>query len=277
MSIRTLFKSLAILGLALSIPLTANAANEEKFNVVSNWKGKDITIPGKLYLPSDSTNLPVVVFLHDSGGIDDHHIWWAKKLMSFGYAVAMPDSFGPRNIGNLSGNAMALPTPARLNDLYATVAYLKTHPKLNHDKIAYMGISHGAIVAARAAQEGTWQRFGSIPNVKAAISIYGYCMPEALDHPTIPLLMIVGEQDDFYDINDCKVMPNRIKTPYSQNLTMLMLPNTTHSFDRQGNNRSVFWPGGYEGKIAMRTMKYNSESTKKTLESVNNFLQQNMH
>ena len=59
--------------------------------------GPNSSAPLQLYLPPGNGPFPAVLVMHGCGGINDNHRSWAGRLVGWGYAAVIVDSFGPRN------------------------------------------------------------------------------------------------------------------------------------------------------------------------------------
>ena len=95
--------SLAKAALALVLPfILAHCASllSERLPLTYDAKsvgGPNSGAPLRLYLPPGNGPFPAVLVMHGCGGITDNHRSWAGRLVGWGYAAVMVDSFGPRN------------------------------------------------------------------------------------------------------------------------------------------------------------------------------------
>jgi len=153
----------------------------------------DGPIPAVYELPRGRGPFPAVIILHGCGGRGASQLIWARRLNGWGYATLIPDSMTPRGVdGVCDPEAQELVTPRdRVGDVGSAVAWLRTRPEIDSGRIAVLGQSHGGATATLATQR-IYAGFG----LRAAINYYGPCVnPE--DHGTVPLLVLVGAEDDW--------------------------------------------------------------------------------
>jgi dienelactone hydrolase len=149
-------------------------------------------LPAVLRTPAGFAPFPAVVLLHDCGGPFTGMPDWAYRLNAWGYAVLMPDSLSPRGVHTGCEPAdQAKVTPLdRVGDLAAAVAWLRTRPDIDPDRIAVLGLSHGgvtAVIATRSVYQGI--------RLRAAVDYNGSCEEPRL-HGKVPLLVLAGEDRD---------------------------------------------------------------------------------
>ena len=136
---------LAVFFLTASI---ANAGEWVTFKGNSKWKDVVITLRGILEKPQGKGPFPAVVMLHGCVGLEGFKKYldpWAKRLVSWGYASLMVDSFGPRGESDIYANdrISLIPPQVRAQDAHDAKTYLAGPPFVNPDQIALMGWSHG--------------------------------------------------------------------------------------------------------------------------------------
>jgi len=240
--------------------------------VPSTTDGVPQDVPTELYKPEGDGPFPAIVILHDCSGLGPRSSGaparWAQFLATQGYVVAMPDSFTPRGFPQgvctaPSGNATAKVNPLpRAYDAFATLAYLHRQPFVDGAHIGVMGGSHGGAttlvvdtmpVAATAplAQDKTH-------GFAAAIALYPGCAArfgnwtirrESGDHgkvvdfigtyrPVVPLLILVGEKDDWTPAEHCRVLAERAQAA-GYPVTIKIYPGADHSFDSNAPERYV--------------------------------------
>jgi len=83
-----------------SVP--ANAFLVQGYDISKAWDSAHVYVPSKFLVKRvDNVEvdkpLPVVIFLHGCGGIDEHGKKWAQILKSEGFIVVLPDSFAIPN------------------------------------------------------------------------------------------------------------------------------------------------------------------------------------
>lgn len=263
----------AVLGWASTPEAQALVAySNSAVTVTSSTDGVPQDLPAQLYKPEGSGPFPAVVILHDCSGVGPRSSGapgrWAQLLATNGYVVLVPDSFTPRGYpqgvctappGNSTAKVNPLP---RAYDAYAALAYLRTVAYVDGTHIGVMGGSHGGAttlavdtmpIAASAplAQEkqhgfaaaialypgcgaryGNWsvrREFGDRGKVVEFIGTY---------RPVAPLLILIGEKDDWTPAEHCRVMAERAQAA-GYPVTIKIYPGADHAFDNSAPARYV--------------------------------------
>jgi dienelactone hydrolase len=188
---------------ALPLPLPAGAVTE----AVSVPGPEGVTLRALLIRPETVTAAPVIA-LHGCNGLGPaerpmrlgaRERDWAARLAAAGHPVLFPDSFGSRGLGQACGLA-GFPAGAftlRPGDALAAADWARAQPWGGAQRPVLLGWSHGggAVLAARAvAVEG---------QIGGAIAFYPGCLG-APSGGTAPLLMLLGESDDWTPAVNCE-------------------------------------------------------------------------
>jgi dienelactone hydrolase len=194
----------------------------------------DERIPGTLLKPDGAGPFPAVVMLHDCSGLGPRSSGapgrWANELLSRGYVILMPDSFATRGYpngictDNSRGRANVRPI-RRAADARAALAFLKALPYVGKDRIGLMGGSHGG-----ASTLATLLRPDS--GFAAAVALYPRCSIAPQLKPDVPLLILIGELDDWTPAKDCVALAGG-------NVSVKVYPGAHHSFDSPRPERYV--------------------------------------
>lgn len=170
---------------------------------------------------------PVVVALHGCGGLytpagadtnalGERYRGYAQWLAARGYAVVLPDSFGPRGkphgICTEPTAGRSIDGTARRADILATLRWIAAQPGLDTHRIVLLGWSNGAqavldtVDASRAWPAGT-------PDVERAVAFDPGCLA-ALRRPAYrlnaPLLLLAGARDDWTPTDRCQALQNAV-------------------------------------------------------------------
>jgi dienelactone hydrolase len=117
-------------------------------------------IEGYVVKPAGTGPFPVIVYLHDCSGLDaavkettfdparqsaeastaSPDAFFASKLVSWGYAVVMPDSFGPRNVNE---TCTTKNRPKQLWDAYGALTHAQAQSWADGKRIGLVGVSSG--------------------------------------------------------------------------------------------------------------------------------------
>ena len=183
--------------------------------------------------------------------------------MDWGYATLQLDSFGPRNVSNDCSDKTELfsLSLARVQDAYDAKNHLAELPFIDRNRIALLGWSHGGRDSSLCAFE-TNQTSNKDTPFKAGIAFYPYCdMP--LYNLNAPLLILIGESDDWTQAKDCSEM-----VPSEQSdleITLKIYPGAYHDFDWEGMDQEVEFFGGHR-------MLYDPIAAKDSIVQVKSFL-----
>ena len=173
-----------------------------------------LTVKGKLKLPVSyqwkkrcflpQKNLPAVVILHGSAGVDFRGDFYARALNAAGIATFEIDMWEARGI-NSAANRPPVPLYT-YPDAFGALRFLSEHPNIDPDSIGIMGFSWGGVVSMASATELYASQFGDGLRFSAHVAHYPVCY--AYNNPNIPgsefhdltgapLLIQIGEEDDY--------------------------------------------------------------------------------
>jgi dienelactone hydrolase len=233
--------SLAKVALALVLPfiLAHCASVPGPLTYDANSVGKPNSgAPMELWLPPGTGPFPAVVVMHGCAGVRDHHRAWAKRLMEWGYAAALLDSFRPRNTNSTCYNKMSTPRPVlRAQDAFNAAIYLRTLPTIQPDHIGIVGFSHGGTTALYTALASGAPTDRGGRAFQAVVAYYPGCLlkvpgePEKiLGEPASDVLILIGENDDWTLAPDClKYVELQSGFPHAP--TIKVYPGAVHIFD----------------------------------------------
>ncbi|MES2947008.1 MAG: dienelactone hydrolase family protein [Pseudomonadota bacterium] len=189
---------------------------------------------------------PAVVMVHGCAGaygrdgqLNARHAMWGEYLAAQGYVALMLDSFSSRGIQEICTTKFSertLKEGDRVGDAYAALSYLRQLPNVDSNRIALLGWSHGGGVTLdtigqrpAAASTSTFSAgFG------AAIALYPGCtsrnkMPDSF-HPYAPLLLLIGEADDWTPAAPCKALAATVAAR-GEPMHIVTYADTYHDFD----------------------------------------------
>jgi dienelactone hydrolase len=209
------------------------------FAAVTDGSAKAIVIHGDLIEPQADWNRSAVILSHGSGGTSRHTFDYAGDLARQGYAVMVLDHFTPRRVLSTAHEQVRVTEQMMVADVYAALDLLATHPKIARDRIGIVGWSKGGIVAVLSAVERIARTMiGNGQRLAFAAAFYPYCgfeFPE--DRLASPLLMLLGELDDWTPSPPCLALADDLKSR-AQPVEAVVFPGARHGFDGQGPLRS---------------------------------------
>jgi dienelactone hydrolase len=222
---------------------------------------KPIYLTAHIKKPEGDGPFPAVILLHGCGGIipkrDER---WIERLSKLGFVTLQVDSFGPRGIGSVctySGNDAHDIIRKRVTDAYDAKSYLAGLPFVDRRRIAVMGWSHGALTTLQALYQEEEDPF------RAAVAFYPSCQ-RPLTNLNAPLLILIGDADDWTPASRCQAMMPEDKT--SPEVILKVYPGAYHGFDLLGANRNV------QGSRGMHHLQYQREATEDATLQVSDFL-----
>ena len=201
-------------------------------------------IEGLLYRPETNAPAPAIVLAHGCGGLygrdgvpTPRHHEWAWRFQALGYVVLHVDSFTPRGLREICtrSNRTVSPARERPRDEYGALVYLQSLPFVQPDRIGLLGWSNGGSTtlytvdsALRARPPGLRHDF------RAAVAFYPGCRAPR-DRKTawttsIPLLILVGDADDWTPAQPCLDLVERAKA-LKEPVDIHVYPGAYHDFD----------------------------------------------
>ena len=204
-----------------------------------------------------ATEHPAVVMVHGCGGaygkdgkLNARHAMWGEYLAAQGYVALMLDSFssrGLKEICTVKFSERTLKEADRVGDAYAALAYLRQFPGVDPNRTAVLGWSHGAgvvldTITARPpilpTPTGTTLASASASSGRAgfsaAIAFYPGCTSRNKKsdrfHPYAPVLLIIGEADDWTPAAPCKALAAAVAAR-GEPMQIVTYPDTYHDFD----------------------------------------------
>jgi len=208
-------------------PARAQTTGTSAVDVTFADAGGKLQLTGHLYRPDGEGPFPALVLLHGCGGISRTHHRWAETLRAWGYLALLVDSFGPRGETNVCDRFRVDPQYARVADAYAAQSYLARQAFVDSTRIGVMGWSHGGMTTLYAVDDVYLYQLRPTP-FKAAIAFYPGCLMR-LQRLNAPLLILIGEADDWTPAARCQRMELEPTTP--QGVTLRLYPGAHHGFD----------------------------------------------
>jgi dienelactone hydrolase len=184
--------------------------------------------------PDGNGPFPAVILLHGCGGIRLNETAWRDWFRTKDIVALSVDSFNPRGVSNICSQLSLVDMNARIADAFGGLDYLAAQPFVDRDRVFIMGFSNGAGVVLAVAAPPSWiSRPPASARFRAAIALY----PECLTHmsqddapPSMPLLILIGDRDDWTLASSCQRMTERFAGKGSPT-TLVVLPGARHVFD----------------------------------------------
>ncbi|UXY17067.1 dienelactone hydrolase family protein [Chitiniphilus purpureus] len=196
------------------------------------------------YLPpkEGSFGAPAVVLLHgcegmwQRGRLGERYAHMAGLFQELGYAVLIPDSFGPRGVREqcrVPPARQRVSASRRADDAQWAVAWLRQQPAVDAGRIGTIGWSHGGTAALKLAGRQT-------EGLQVAAAFYPNCTPLLRQlrrfQARVPSLILMGESDDWSLIAPCRKLAERDER---NQLHLVGYPLTYQDFDVPGSELRV--------------------------------------
>lgn len=208
--------------------------------------GAPVSIAATLIRPAGSGPFPAVVQLHGCAGVEAQSFRWARWLAEHGYVALVVDSFGPRRMpGDCRSRPDDPPIGARFDDAFGALRYLQSLPYVRADRVAAIGWSQGGVYAMAVINgpslERARRRGVALPatGFAAAVGVYpGGCFSLVHERVVRPLLVLIGEADDWTPAAKCREMVLAMRER-GADATIVTYAGAYHYFDVEGQRLEV--------------------------------------
>ena len=238
-----------ILALAALSTLSVSAGAQNRVTFPSNdadiTRSSPTVLNGLLYKPPGEGPFPAIVLMHGCGGLfrtngrlTSRHDDWAQRFHGLGYVVLHVDSFTPRGLREICTvkERTIEPSRERARDAYGALLYLQSLPDVQADRIGLMGWSNGGSTTLWTVLARITARPKSLPHgdFRVAVAFYPGCRTP-LEYKSgwmtrIPLLILIGERDDWTKAPPCQELVSRAKAR-GEPVEIVVYPNAFHDFD----------------------------------------------
>ena len=224
------------------------------------------SIAGALFKPSGAGPFPAVIYMSGCAGLGTRGERALQKtvivhLLSKGVATLIVDPFTPRN--EMAGvcikvNPTTFPELARRggSDVWAAVNVLKEMADIDPNKIFLQGYSWGAVSSLFAVDRKNPVKHHT--KIAGVIAYYPRCY-EGVD-PSVPTLVMIGDQDDWTPVRACQAVAGK------PNLEVVVYSKQTHGFVLPG----------MDGYFLGHHLVYDEESTRDAEQRADGFMAAHM-
>jgi dienelactone hydrolase len=202
----------------------------------------DVTLHATLYRPEGPGPFPAVVALHDCGGVLHRPVataqlydQWADLLVSHGFVVLFPDSFGSRGLGTQCRvhERKARSSRERVTDANAARRWLQGQSFVRGDHISLMGWASGGTSTLWTVRPAAAPKDGSA-DFRSAVALYPGCRRLRITawSARVPTLILAGSADDWEPAAVCQQMVAGAHGR-SASVQIIVYPGAHHEFDRR--------------------------------------------
>jgi carboxymethylenebutenolidase len=203
-----------------------------------SFKGpKGVMLSGYLATPEGSGTFPAVVMVHEWWGLNHDTTVLADALADEGYVVLAADAFRgsvAQEPADALKQVQGTPAEQIAADLDAALDYLRSHPKVDPNRVASLGFCFGG---TQSMYMGTRN-----PELAAVVIFYGSgpitdpanlgSMPSAG-----PVLGIYGEEDGNIPVDQVMKFEDALKAKNVKN-TITLYPGVGHAFVKSNSYRN---------------------------------------
>ena len=226
--------------------------------------GAPVAIEATMIRPAGSGPFPAVVQLHGCEGIKARSFRWAHWLAARGYVALVVDSFGPRRLkDDCRSGPDDPPITARFDDAFGALRYLQSQTYVRADRVAAIGWSQGGVYAMAVINAPSLERARgrgvALPatGFAAGIGVYpGGCFSLVNEQVIRPLLVLIGEADDWTPAAKCREMVEAMRSR-GADATIVTYPGAYHYFDVEEQRFEVLAqvendnrPGGFGATVS---------------------------
>ena len=197
--------------------------------------GDKVTIKAELRFPKDvkeSEKIPAMVFVHGSGGPLPRHQKWLRLFREMGIATVYGNHFKPRGVSSTVGNQTRVTGAMMTADALYLLNALAAHPRIDPNRIGIMGGSKGGGVAWYVTWNPLREVIAKDKQFAVSIPLYPPCIYwEKKDFTGKPMLMMIGDKDDWTGVDQCVSSMKDIRVAGYSNMQIKLYKGAYHGFD----------------------------------------------
>ena len=194
-----------------------------------------VTLSGDLQFPQGAGPFPAIVLAHGCNGNRNVEPAWGPVLRSWGYATFVIDSFRGRGIEEVCTNGPALLPVQRVPDAFGALRFIAAHPRIDPQRVALMGFSHGGALAMLASTAWAKEIYAAAgaPSFRAFFPFYPNCNADFPERKRVsaPVRIHTGEADDWTPARPCAELAQSLKAS-GQDVSINVYPGAHHAFDQ---------------------------------------------
>jgi dienelactone hydrolase len=182
---------------------------------------------------------------YDAGTLARRHVAWGRLWAAQGYIALLVDGFGPRGYPQGFPRFSYETRPAELNevtvrplDAYGALAYLRTRPDVDADRVGLQGWSNGGSATLVTMATGAPGLSGT--GFRGALAFYPACglkgQFEGGYLPYAPVRVFHGTADEEVSPRRCGELVERSRADRGD-VEIRFYPGASHSFEDPGAKR----------------------------------------
>ena len=242
-----------------------------------------LTIAAQLRVPVRDGNVPAVVIVHGTAGVDSRGSYHAEALNEAGIATLELDMWSPRGLNGGTGpSGRPEGIPETLPDAYGALLFLASRPGIDPHRIGITGFSWGGIVSMLTATRPYSDLYMGINPLRFAAHapFYPVCwgynkIPgyEFVELTGAPVLIQSGECDAYDEPDSCTKLVNGLSEQARPRVKVTMYPEATHGFNRLEPAQTVTDPFSHLGRGGEVRFEANLEAASKSRQATVDFFE----
>lgn len=225
-----------------------------------------VTLTAELVFPdgiSETARVPVMVYVHGSGGPLGRHQKWLRLFREMGIATVQADHFAPRGVTSTVGNQSSISGAMMTADAFAILNALAKHPRIDPSRIGIMGSSKGGGVATYVAWNPARKAAAGDNAFAVHVALYPTCVHwEKNDFTGKPMLVMIGDQDNYTGVVQCVESVNAMRDAGYAAASVKLYPDAYHAFDDDRGIRDL--NDGYDVRKCKFVIKADGETIEAT-------------
>jgi dienelactone hydrolase len=224
---------------------SVRGAERVEFDSLDLINGKPVRLFSWFFAAKGKTG-PAVIALHGCGGLygrdkdlNARHRAMAELLQQEGYHALFPDSLQPRGKESICSEKIGtrdLTSANRRRDVLGALDWIARRPEVDASRIALLGWSHGGTTVFSANNRNYSEVAAHKVQPRAAISFYPGCSAYLKTRegyrPNAPLLLMIGEKDDWTPPKACVALHQKVRAQYpNDTFELRVYPDSYHDFD----------------------------------------------
>ena len=214
----------AALWLAL-LPLAAPAQERVSFPSLEGSGHAPVVLTGFFFPAASTARAPAVALFHGCGGAYDRRGALSQRMRDYaalfnaqGMHALVVDSLTPRyekEICTQRTGSRRVTVASRRLDTLGAIAYLAERRDVDAARIGLVGWSHGGSTVLGATNRRRRDVASALAMPAFAVAFYPGCETELKRgyEPTVPLLLLVGELDDWTPAAPCRALARASAEP----------------------------------------------------------------
>lgn len=244
---------------------------------------RPLTIAAQMRVPACAGNVPAVVVVHGTSGVDSRGSYHAQALNDAGIATLELDMWSPRGLnGGTEPGGRPESVPETLPDAYGALLYLASRPWIDPQRIGITGFSWGGVVSMLTATRPYSDLYmGANPlRFAAHAPFYPVCwgynrIPgyEFAELTGAPVFIQSGECDAYDEPGSCTDLVNGLPEQARRRVTVTMYPEATHGFNRLEPAQTVSDPYAHLGQGGEVRLEANPDAAARSRQATVDFFQ----